>query len=478
MAKEALSVQKLIAQLRLYNLIARLRFPTEGRRRSIARALGEIGPAASAAVPALVDGLLTTSDERLSWTITDALHEIGASAVPVLIDALLAASNDRARSTLIDALRAMPRRMAEALYDTYARRGEEVRTALTKDGAAAVQALVGVLRGAGSEKSRRDAADVLGALGAAASPAVPALIDALLTTSDDGLSWRVEGALRAIGTLAVPALIDALRAARDDEARLKLVDALRAMRIHATYVPAIEPFHEALKVACDDRLRRAVAEALGWSGPDSAPAKATLLAALASSQDYGTRRTISWALGRIGAAAVPDLIKALEAAKDDRTRVLIAWSLRDIGPEAGAAIPALVRASSAAHDQQTASFIAQALGQIDPGAVPASSQTLEDTRQQSHDASALTREGPLPLLTDITIDPEPDVDKDEFDNMVVITRDGLAATFSSRRGRWEPGLLFSDMNEFTQVTDQHERERILIAAADALRKFKTDAPRR
>jgi len=62
---------------------------------------------------------------------------------------------------------------------------------------------------------------------------------------------------------------------------------------------------------------------------------------------------------------------------------------------------------------------------------------------------------------------------DEFGYMMVLTADGLAATFKD--GRWQPGLLFgalSLMNDFWQITDQQEKDLILSAAANALREFK------
>jgi WD domain, G-beta repeat len=83
----------------------------------------------------------------------------------------------------------------------------------------------------------------------------------------------------------------------------------------------------------------------------------------------------------------------------------------------------------------------------------------------------------MPLPSDITNDPDPRVGEDEFGNMMVVTKDGLAATFKD--GRWQPGFLFhalSWMNEFWMITDQHKKDLILSAAADALREFKLTAP--
>ena len=85
----------------------------------------------------------------------------------------------------------------------------------------------------------------------------------------------------------------------------------------------------------------------------------------------------------------------------------------------------------------------------------------------------------MPLSSDITSDPKPNISKDEFGNMIILTSDGVAATFKD--GRWQPGLLFTlplprSRDEFSQVTDEQERARILDAATDALREFRRATP--
>jgi hypothetical protein len=79
----------------------------------------------------------------------------------------------------------------------------------------------------------------------------------------------------------------------------------------------------------------------------------------------------------------------------------------------------------------------------------------------------------MPLPRDVSDDPDPMIGEDEYGNMMVLTRDGAAATFTE--GRWQPGLLFpvalpdDRRDEFNAVTDEQKREAILAAAADALR---------
>jgi len=73
-------------------LIQQLQAKSDTERRSAARALGKIGPAAREAVPALV-ATLEDSDPLVRWSARDALCKIGPAAVPALIAAVK--DNDR-----------------------------------------------------------------------------------------------------------------------------------------------------------------------------------------------------------------------------------------------------------------------------------------------------------------------------------------------------------------------------------------------
>jgi 3-methyladenine DNA glycosylase AlkC len=155
-------------------------------RRSAALALGEMGPAAVDAVPALIRAL---EDENVfvRRDAADALGDIGpgaVEAVPALIQAL-GDENDYVRMA--------------------------ARYALRNIGPEAVPVLIEAL-GDENSKVRLCAADALGAIGPEAKEAVPALIQAL---GDEEVYVRGAAAV-ALGVIgpeakeAVPALIRAL----------------------------------------------------------------------------------------------------------------------------------------------------------------------------------------------------------------------------------------------------------------------------
>lgn len=65
----------------------------------------------------------------------------------------------------------------------------------------------------------------------------------------------------------------------------------------------------------------------------------------------------------------------------------------------------------------------------------------------------------------------PTIGRDDEGNVVVMTKDGLAATY--KNGEWFPGLQFSSrkIQNLDQVTDPDERQLILGQAQEALKKF-------
>jgi hypothetical protein len=108
------------------------------------------------------------------------------------------------------------------------------------------------------------------------------------------------------------------------------------------------------------------------------------------------------------------------------------------------------------------------------GALARPAEAPDPTQAQTERADR-----PMPLPEGLTSDSNPKIGVDEFGNKMIITKDGLAATFKD--GKWEPGFLFGGrafMNDFSQVTDPVERDQILTHAADALRLFKETAPER
>jgi HEAT repeat protein len=128
-------------------------------RAHAAYALGVIGPAATAAVPALSDALKDRDEDVRHWA-AEALGRIGAVAVPVLIDAL----KDNDKSLRLEA--------ATALGNI----GPEARST--------APALADVLKDQDKKVGVR-AAEALGKIGPGAGSAGPALIDALKDKDKD-----------------------------------------------------------------------------------------------------------------------------------------------------------------------------------------------------------------------------------------------------------------------------------------------------
>jgi HEAT repeat protein len=275
-----------------------------------AEALGRIGPAAAAAVPALGEALVQDEvvqgqEGSLQWEAAWALGQIGAPAVPTLVEVL---QDGRARQLRLAA-------MAVGQIGPAAAR--------------AVSALVWVLRredwdveGEEEWRGRVHAAEALGQIGPAAASAVPALAEVVQDEDgeeDETVYLEAVAALGRIGpaaAAAVPALTKALQ----------------------------HPQTEASRVA---NHKRHAAAALGRIGPAAVPA---LIESLQQDVKIPLVRTeAARALGQIGPAAkaaVPALSEALQD-EDPKLRAAATEALGQIGPQAQTAAPTLVDNASA-----------------------------------------------------------------------------------------------------------------------------------
>lgn len=239
-------------------------------RGGAARALGCIGPGAESAVPLLIETLASEHHVAVRRNAAWALGRLGPaarSAVPALrkrLDDADAAVRVKAAVALwqidrhgesIPLLGAMARsnRQPEA-YEAVLALGE------VGPEAAATAALVEVL-GAGDDDSSRAAARALGCFGPAAMPAIKPLLDA----PEETVRRRAVEVLGRMGAGAAPALIHALK----DPSPL---------------------------------ARAAAARALGRLGPSANEATSALLESL-SDQDAQVRATAAWALKQIEKAA-------------------------------------------------------------------------------------------------------------------------------------------------------------------------------
>jgi len=223
------------------------------RRRRAARALEEIGPDASSAVPALTAALedrtlrvaaaralvridpanaarqlpvlitgLSDPDRDVALLSVEALAELRTpAAVPALIHAL---DDNRTHELAVEGLRRLGPRAAAAvpaLVQTLqdGREAERIRAAfaLGEMGVAAIEAMPALIERLSDDRGsvRAAAARALGAMGPAASAAIPRLIDTLRYGDggyDVGSSAGI--ALSQIGPAALPAVIAALKCER------------------------------------------------------------------------------------------------------------------------------------------------------------------------------------------------------------------------------------------------------------------------
>jgi HEAT repeat protein len=223
-------------------------------------ALGEIGPAASAAVPRLIE-LLAVEDGRIQWRAAKTVGQIGlaaSNAVPAL------------RKLMLDE-GAYPDARVSAAWSVWRITGEANQ---------ALPVLTEALSGGGLWADVQ-AAVALGEMGRLAEPALPALLEELSSSKrrDSGGLFKVRAA----------------------EAIWRINP--KADAVLPTLVRELDG---------GDGWREAF-EALGALGSAARPAIPRLLIAL-QGEDRGARKSAAEALGHIGSdakKAVPALIKAL-----------------------------------------------------------------------------------------------------------------------------------------------------------------------
>ncbi|MCI0377293.1 MAG: HEAT repeat domain-containing protein [Gemmataceae bacterium] len=369
--------------------------------------LADMGPAAGAAVPTLVDGLaVANEDVRLNSALAlskigkDAVKPLGqtlshkdadarfyavwalawigpdASSVSSQVIGLLTDDKDHVRRKAAYALGRIapaPQAALKELIKAFGDKSPEVRSAageaVAHFGAAAVPALRGVLKD-DVEVVRVQAIHSLAGLKNDAKPALDDL-KTIFLTAQNNLSFPASSALAAIGKDAVAALKEGLKAAREDIR----VNAVRGLaKVGAEAVPDLV---DALAHKHTE-VRREAAQHLG--AMNIADKMVVLgLAYATADADQPVKLQALYGLQRLGQGAklaAPKVVAALNDS-DATVRRTALHTLRSIGGEAGDVLPALAKLVKD-QDVQTRVTIVQMLANYGADAAPLLIETLHD----------------------------------------------------------------------------------------------------
>ncbi|MBM3473177.1 MAG: HEAT repeat domain-containing protein [Armatimonadetes bacterium] len=319
--------------------------PDEGDRIAAVRALRQVGPAAASAAPALLafmrskawaQGMLPEGTEA-----GEALGRLGPAAVPVLMGALND-QNDTTRHCVAEALVDIGPASVPALVKALGSKDLKVRQsaaeALTQLGPLAAPATPTFGRWLDDRDAdtRHRAVHALGAIGPRAVAAGPELLK-LLTDPDDRIPGCAIGALGDVGYAAAgPSLLVPVLGGGPTGSRLTAIVALGKMG----YRPAVPTLK---KQAHDPAIgvRIAVGQALCRLGATD-PGVPVLIECLGDANTTYQREAAE-ALGEAGAAAreaVPELTK-LTTSSDLWLRATAAAALLRMG-EKDTAVPVLI----------------------------------------------------------------------------------------------------------------------------------------
>jgi HEAT repeat protein len=360
-------------------LIRGLESANRNHRRVAAVHLGEMGPAARSAIPALLaaveDGSSTVYTEAL-W----ALPRVGCEAgllLPRLSEILRSEDPDR-QWAAVEAAGDLAREdedavpiLVEALKWGNAPRPilDAAVAALVEIGPAAIPALVDAL-GGDDPVLRICAARALAAFGPEARAAVPALIETL-SGRDPELRLETMRTLRAIGPAAiaaVPALLERLE--REEGSHRRMVAANALVAIGSSDPRLVEFLCEGLSDELDD-VRAEAGLGCARLGEACRAAAPSLRTALEDGNLF-VRTFAAWALERLEPGSARDLPAFTEAIEDDATREVAAGALAELPDLARLFLPQLVAILE--EDDLSAGIriaAAGAIGRLGPGAAAA-----------------------------------------------------------------------------------------------------------
>lgn len=348
-----------------------LRDNDETVRRQAIKALATIRPGPQVMIP-LVTRLIEDSDPTIKVRIMHAVSEAGTAAVPALIEAL---SNDKAAYWACLILRDMGPEAKDAVPALTAKLKDE-RPEVRREAALAL----GAMRDAASSSTGQIAALLGDEHAAVAATLALGEIGKLPAGSEEKIRANAKSGQKLLSTISLWAVARvhpedkalAREAAeqlvgrltdQDPFVRVGAARALSALQLDpAILLPIMEKAMESADATTVHHALDAIA-ALG------APAVPRLVTALKHEK---LRAAVAYALGQIGppaASATPELAKLLSS-NDSRVVTEAAVALAKIGPAANAAVPALA-ASLKQTECPNPHAIAYALGKMGPAAAAA-----------------------------------------------------------------------------------------------------------
>lgn len=394
---------------RVESAVSRLKSTDPDQQFAALTELGDMGPLAKNAVPALVNTLKATDDIALKHEVLISLERIGTEASPA-IPAVTGYLNDRSpvlQHQALHTLRQMgplakaavpqiqkllnsdspvirtgaawalasisddvniKRQAAPVLVNGLKSQDPNVLsdavTGLAELGQPAVNGLVKLLDDPNATVAMH-AADALGLMGPAAAPATGDLVQTLKHQDEQVAAHAAQalGAISANAETVVPALTDQLGSQSEI---IRVASAFALGRFGEAAKSAVPGLANRLSDPSVD-VRVAAAQTLGSIGPDAAGAVPQLEKAMDDSAGIVTLSAFE-ALGAIKGPAVSVLAKRLS---DPAFLPLAAAVLGQMGADASPATSALVKQLKSTDDQEAQFEILVALGSIGPKAAAA-----------------------------------------------------------------------------------------------------------
>lgn len=327
-------------------LVAKLKSDSAEQRQAAAQQLGELGPKAIEAAPALIE-LLRDEDPGVFEAASKALGRMGPKAVPLLIEGLGSKQTNVCRGAALS-LSLIGPQAAPAVKPLIAvvqeGRPEErlaALVALRDVGPAAKPAVPALLKATRADDFRTQyvACMVLEVIGPEAKAAVPRLGE-LLQSGSASVRMHAALALGGIGKqIGEPGVQDLVGALKDRSHIVRGAAATALGRLGDAARPAVPH----LKAALDENRidsRVAAVEALWKITGDADDVVARLTAEVAGEDEPEKAADLLAQFGPAAKPAIPKLIESLES-ENPFIRMNVASGLGRLGPLATDAIPAL-----------------------------------------------------------------------------------------------------------------------------------------